>query len=104
MKAYLKILSIFYFVGFILHALDLFGLRLEFSEMNSTWKLWIVYLTFFDLLTCIGLWKEKAWGAYLFFLVAFSQLIAYSGYFEVFGKNQMALILFHITSLIGYLF
>jgi len=45
---YLRILSIFYFIGFALHFADLLDWRLKFSEMDLVWKSWIGYLTVVD--------------------------------------------------------
>lgn len=44
MKKYLKILACLYFLGGVLHILDLFDLRLKFSELENYWKIWISYL------------------------------------------------------------
>jgi len=73
-------LAILYLIGAFLHILDLFNLRLKFSEMSWGWKLWIVYLCFFDFAAAIGLWNQRRWGILLFLIVAASQLIAYIGF------------------------
>lgn len=103
MKTYLRALSVLYFLGGLLHVLDLFDLRLEFSTMPPAWQSWIVYLTIFDLLAAIGLWRETNWGIRLFWLVACSQLIAYVGFSGYFGK-QHELIAFHLITLGIYVY
>ena len=82
MKTYLRILAAFYFLGFFLHILDIFNLRLNYSEMPTLWKTWIVYLTVFDLAAAVGLWRKKIWGEMAFITVAISQLIALSGNYD----------------------
>lgn len=94
----MKVLAVLYFVGGILHVMDIFDLRLKFSEMDSVWKIWIVYLCAFDLMASIGLWKTRAWGVYLFLLIPASQLIAYIAFKSFFGE-QRELVLFHILTL-----
>ncbi len=101
MKFYLKMLAIFYFSGAILHMFDLFDLRLSFSEMNTTWRTWTVYLTIGDLIASYGLWNLKKYGLYSFFLISISQLIAYSFFKDFFG-NQIFLIGFHFLTLTIY--
>lgn len=101
MKIYLKILSLFYLIGGILHILDVCGLRLKFAELSVIWQVWIIYLMIFDIAVAIGLWQLKKWGIILFFVVALSQLIAYIGFMNVFG-HQIFLIGFHLVTLIGY--
>lgn len=101
MKKYLKILACLYFLGGVLHLLDLFDLRLKLSGMATHWKVWIYYLTTMDLVTSIGLWTQKWWGVYCFLLVAVSQLIAYGMFKNYFG-SQNFLIFFHLTTLIIY--
>ncbi len=98
MKIYLRIISICYLLGAVLHALDLFDLRLKFSEMDLVWRAWIVYLLVADSAASVGLWRQKRWGVALFLVVAVSQIIAYTGFTGVFG-NQLFLVLFHLTTL-----
>ena len=101
MKIYRKILSVLYFIGGILHILDLFDLRLKFSELSVTWKVWIIYLMIFDIVAALGLWQNKKWGVILFFVVALSQLLAYTLFTNYFGR-QYFLIVFHLITLIIY--
>ena len=100
-KTYLKILSVLYLVGALLHVMDLLDLRLRFSQMPVMWKGWIIYLALFDSIAAAGLWKQKVWGVYCFFLVAISQLVAYSAFMRYFGE-QYALIAFHLITLVAY--
>lgn len=101
MKIYLRILSVIYAVGGFLHLLDVFGLRLKFSELSDTWKYWIVYLLIFDFIAAVGLWQRKSWGTGLFLLIACSQLIAYVGFSETFG-HQYFLVSLHLITLITF--
>ena len=101
MRIYLRSLAVFYFIGAALHILDLFNLRLIFSEMSPTWKMWIVYLTVGDAIACWGLWYLKKYGEVTFLLIAVSQLIAY-GLFRNFFGNQMFLIGFHLITVAIY--
>lgn len=102
MKIYLRTLAALYFVGFLLHSLDVLGLRLDFQTMSMGWKVWIVYLLIADLLAAIGLWLQKPWGVGLFLFIAISQLAAYIGYKDFFG-DQTELIAFHLTTLIMFI-
>jgi hypothetical protein len=88
MKTYLRILEAFYFLVFFLHILDIFNLRLNYSEMPMLWKTWIAYLTAFDLVAALGLWGKKIWGEMAFLIVAISQLIAYIGFKKYFGYQS----------------
>ncbi len=103
MKIYLRVLAVIYFIGGILHVLDVFDLRLKFSEMSSVWQAWIIYLMIFDILAAIGLWQQKKWGISLFLLIAISQLIAYICFSNVFGR-QYSLIAIHVVTLAVYQF
>ncbi len=103
MRLYLKIIAICYFVGFILHVLDLFGARLNFAEMKPLWKVWIVFLTVADAVTAYGLIKKRIFGEVFFLGVAFSQLVAYTAFEHLFGP-QMPLILFHLLTIGIYIF
>ncbi|WP_374033268.1 DUF6163 family protein [Bdellovibrio bacteriovorus] len=98
MKIYLKIMAACYFIGGLLHVLDVFDLRLKFSEMSFVWKSWILYLLVLDLVAAVGLWQRKSWGTALFLVVAMSQLIAYLGFRNIFGR-QDTLIVFHVITL-----
>ena len=102
MKKYLKILACLYFLGGVLHILDLFDLRLKFSGLETYWKIWIIYLCIMDLITAVGLWGFKRWGVYCFLIVAASQLIAYIGFQKYFG-NQFSLIVFHLLTVLIFM-
>jgi hypothetical protein len=97
-RLFLRILALLYFIGFLLHAGDLFDLRLTFSEMNTLWKYWIIFLIFMDGGAAIGLLFRKPFGVGLFLMVAMSQLVAYIGFEKYFG-SQISLIIFHLVSL-----
>lgn len=102
MKIYLRTLAALYFIGFLLHSLDILGLRLDFKTMSMGWKVWIVYLLVADFFAAIGLWLQKPWGVGLFLFIAISQLTAYIGYKGFFG-DQTVLIAFHLTTLIMFI-
>lgn len=72
MAVYRRVLAILYFIGFLLHLTDVFDLRLSFSNMDSLWKIWIIFL-----------------------------LVAYVGFKRIFG-DQNDLVLFHIVTLLIY--
>ena len=95
------ILAICYLGGFILHVLDILNLRLHFTEMDSVWKTWIIFLAIFDLLTAIGLFRKKLWGELVFLLVAVAQLVAYTRFQQIFGQQEF-LIRFHTVCLGTY--
>lgn len=99
----LLLVGCLYAVGFILHLLDIFGLRLNFMDMNNLWRSWIIFLLLFDFIAAIGLFLKKWWGQGAFVLVAISQLVAYLKFSDVFG-GQDFLIYFHLYTLIIYLF
>jgi len=103
MKIFLRILSLFYFVGFFLHLMDVTSLRLNFSEIPIEWKVWIVFLLIADLFAAIGLWFYKKWGIQLFLAIAILQLVAYSGVLDS-PANQIFLISFHCLTLFTYFF
>ncbi len=69
--------------------------------MSPTWKLWIVSLLAFDLLTAIGLFRKRIWGEIFFLVVSCSQIFAYTQFPSVFGEQNF-LILFHIVTLSIY--
>jgi uncharacterized DUF497 family protein len=94
---YLRILSFFYFIGFALHVADLFDLRLNFSEMDSIWRTWIVFLTIADFLTSVFLWRLSPIGVWLLLLVAGAQLVAYTAFQSMFG-SQWFLVTFHAVT------
>lgn len=98
MLIYLRFLAICYFVGFVLHAMDVLDLRLQFSQMSLIWQIWIVYLLIFDFLASVGLWLARAWGIVIFVTVAASQLIAYIFFQNIFG-SQMLLVYFHFATI-----
>lgn len=102
MRIFLKIIGICYFIGFVLHVLDLFGARLHFAEMKLVWKLWIVYLTVADAIASYGLIKQRFFGEALFLVIAFSQLLAYTVFTSVFGP-QLPLIIFHLLTIAIYI-
>lgn len=99
---FLKFLAIMYFLGFALHLLDVFNLRINLSELNMSWKIWIFYLLVFDLLTAVFLWKKSKLGEVLFLCVASSQLIAYLGFKSFFG-DQLFLVVFHCICILAYI-
>ena len=103
MRIYLKIIGVFYFVGFILHVMDLFGARLNFTEMKMVWKIWIIYLTLADATASYGLIRNRIFGEILFLVVAFSQLVAYTIFAHIFGP-QTLLIIFHLLTVGIYIF
>ena len=100
---YKKILGALYFFGFILHLLDLFDLRLQFSLMDSIWKKWVIYLTVADLFAGLGLLASYRWGEWFFLLVAGSQLYAYTAHTFIFG-SQIELIIFHFSTVSTYFY
>ena len=101
MKAYLKFLAVPYFIGAMLHGLDLFDLRLHFLEMLPIWKSWIVFLAVADFVAAVGLWRNHRLGEYAFLTIAILQLVAYIGFSSTFG-TQTPLIAFHTTTLLLY--
>ena len=103
MKFYLRLLAILYFIGAVLHFLDLFDQRLVFSEMDSILKTWIVYLLIGDFVAAVGLWRCKKFGEITFLIIAVSQLIAYGIFESVFG-DQTLLIIFHLVTVFLYEF
>jgi len=94
-------LAILYFIGFLLHVLDVMNLRLNFSEMDFILKIWILFLLIFDLLASIGLFLRKPWGEFLFISIATVQLVAYIGFSSFFGPQEF-LIIFHLLCLAIY--
>mgnify|MGYP007118530614 CR=1 FL=1 len=98
MLIYLRFLAVSYFVGFVLHTMDVLDLRLQFSQMSLIWQIWIVYLMIFDFLASVGLWLARAWGVFIFVTIATSQLVAYIFFQNIFG-SQMPLVFFHFASL-----
>lgn len=98
---FILFLAIAYSVGAILHLLDILNLRLNFTEMNTIWKSWIVLLLIFDALAAVGLFKKKVWGEVLFLIIAASQLVAYIQFKNIFG-NQDFLVTFHIICIVLY--
>lgn len=98
---FLKVLAAFYFLGFLLHGLDVLDLRQKFSEMSGLFQAWSIYLLIFDLLTAVCLLRYSKVGTLLFHIVALTQLCAYIFFQEVFGR-QDALVIFHIVAITIY--
>lgn len=96
-------LALSYLIGFILHLLDVMGLRLNIAELDTVWKSWIIFLLVLDLLVAVGLLLKKIWGEVLFLTVALSQLIAYIGFSSFFG-DQVFLINFHLVCIFLYIY
>lgn len=103
MSRFLRILAAFYLIGAALHLAEIFGLRLDFTNMSLGRKGWILYLFIGDAIAAVGLWRQKKYGEYLFLIISFSQLIAY-GWFRDFFGDQTILIAFHLVCLGTYLF
>lgn len=101
-RNFLKVIGVLYFAGFILHLLDVLNLRMNLSEMDFYWKMWIWYLLIFDFLTSFLIFKNKLLGEILFITVACSQLIGYCFFKDRFGE-QSSLIYFHLISLFSYI-
>ena len=102
LKFYLRIISVLYFLGTVLHILDILDLRFKFSTMTSIWKIWTVFLIIADAIAAVGLWKGKLIGECAFLLVAITQLLVYSVFLSYFG-NQQELILFHSITICIYM-
>lgn len=100
-KSFIYFLSASYFVGFALHTLDVFGLRLDFSHLSELHQKWIIALLVGDFLTAVLLLKKPIMGIVLFHIVAISQLVAYWGYQDIFGRQDF-LIVFHVLTLAIY--
>lgn len=98
---FLRILSVCYGIGFLLHVADLTNLRLRFSEMSPQWKVWTAYLLIADVIAAIGLWRQATWGIAAFLVISLSQLVAYLGFRSIFG-DQTFLIFFHLVTLLIY--
>lgn len=98
----LKILAISYFFAGTLHVLDLFDVRLKFSEMDFIWQSWTIFLAFADLLVAASLWSKSRLGELTFVAVVLSQIAVYLGWADHFG-NQYAWIAFHLVTLTVYL-
>lgn len=99
---FLKFIGVLYFVGFILHVLDVLNFRMNLSEMDFYWKIWIWYLLIFDFLISFLIFKEQLLGEILFISVACSQLVAYYFFKDRFG-DQSPLIYFHLICLFAYI-
>lgn len=101
LEYFLKSIAGLYALGALLHLADLFDLRLEFSGMNLTWKIWTIFLILSDSLTAIGIFKFRIWGVVGFLVVASSQLVAYLFFADIFYK-QSSLIIFHLVTLMFF--
>ena len=99
---YLKFLSLCYLVGAVIHLLDVFSVTRDYVNLALVDQIWIVYLLIFDSIAAVGLWKQKKYGEVVFLIIAFSQLIAYVGFQDVFGKESF-LISFHVITVSIYL-
>ncbi|MCM2276740.1 MAG: DUF6163 family protein [Oligoflexia bacterium] len=95
---YLRALAIAYFAGFVLHLLDVMGLRLNFASMSRLWQGWVLFLLCGDLVAAAGLWLRASWGIRAFLSIATAQLVAYLGFPREFG-DQRFLIGFHGVTL-----
>ena len=105
MTIYLKILSVFYAYGALIHIADLLGLGrylgqthgLTFAQMPIAWKLATVYFSILDTIAAFGLWKGTWWGVSCFLLAAASQVVMYTALTEIFTK-QPGLVVFHLVT------
>jgi len=100
---FLVVIAICYSIGFILQILDILNIRLHYSEMDNVWKAWIIFLVIFDFLAALGIFLKKRWGELFFFVVAVSQIIAYTQFQNIF-QDQTFLVQFHIACLGIYAF
>jgi len=100
MTIFLYAMAAIYSTGALLHVLDLFDLRRDFSHMNLAWRVWVVYLLIADAIAALGLWRRRQYGEYAFLFVSASQAIVYLTS-DLFG-NQNVLASFHSVCLCVY--
>lgn len=89
LRLYLQILSVFFLFGAFMHLLDLLSLRQSFAGMSEAWQIWTVYLFIMDGIVAAGLYKARRWGLAAFLILATSQLVAYLGFPEIFGRQDL---------------
>ena len=89
MGIYLRILSLFYLYGCIVHCANLlsFG-EVSFVQEPLSWQIADISYGVLDAIAVIGLWLKKPWGIACLFLAAISQLVLYVGFPQWFAFNQ----------------
>ncbi len=101
-RAYLRILSVLYFAAFILHGLDIFDLRLKFTQMGGLARAWTLYLLVGDLLAALSLWRGTVLADLFFSLIVIAQLSVFVCWSALL-PNQNFIIAFHWITLTVFL-
>lgn len=107
---YLKILSIWVFLGVIVHVAAILdrsqylGISntLSFAELPLAWQMMHFYFAILGSVTAVSLWKGEPWGVVLWLFLALNQLIMYLPLAHIFGA-QPEVIMMHIVTVGIYL-
>ena len=100
-RQYQQVLAGLYLVGCLIYLADFLSLRFVYSELWSSWKIWVVFLCLSDGLTAFGFWKQTSWREKCFIATALGQMAIYLLFKNYFGRNW-PLIGFHIVTLATY--
>ena len=102
---YLRGLSILFLLGGLVYWTRIFGVALlggqALPDMVLEWKVATVYFAVLDLVAAVGLWLGVSWGTVMWLLAALSQLAMFMVFSGIFGFD-IALVVFHVTTIIGY--
>jgi hypothetical protein len=95
----LRLLSVGYAAGLVLHFMDLTDQRYSFTGMPPAQKAWSVCLFIGYFLAATGLWFRLAWGVVAFMTVAAAQWIAAIGFPQEVGRHWF-LLGFHAAAIL----
>jgi hypothetical protein len=101
-RVYSRILAALYLISFGLHVLDVFDLRLRFSQMGTLARGWTLYLVLGDLIAAIALWRGTVLCDLIFCLIVLGQLSVFLGW-APFLPNQNFVVSFHWITLTVFL-
>ena len=101
-RGLIPILAISYFGAASFHLLDVFDLRLHFSQMDLLEKTWTLYSLFADILVGIALVSRTRAGELLFVTILLAKIAVYLGWSDALG-NQYGWVGFHLATLGAYL-
>ncbi|MAF83107.1 MAG: DUF6163 family protein [Gammaproteobacteria bacterium] len=109
MKIFLRILAIIYAFAAVLHIGSILGFgRTPFLEAPLSWQLSDILYGIVDTIAAMGLWQQKSWGLYAFFIAAISEILLFSlvpDWFVIEPSQLIMLrgfILYHLVALATY--
>lgn len=102
MGTYLRLLSVAYSAGLVLHFMDLTDRRYNFSSMAPPQRVWSACLFVGYFLAATGLWFRFAWGVVAFITLAAAQWIAAIAFPHDVGRHWF-LLAFHVVAILVFI-